>query len=89
MAAQSYHDINKRFPVGIRIPYAIEGNDPLTGGMGNPFGPNWAVFMLPHFEQDNLFQQARTLEYPNTTNVMDIPTRGALFDGEHEYFEWG
>ena len=29
------------------MPYAQAGNDPLTGGIGNPFGPNWAVFMLP------------------------------------------
>jgi hypothetical protein len=28
------------------MPYATPGNDPLTGGMGNPFGPNWAVFKL-------------------------------------------
>jgi prepilin-type N-terminal cleavage/methylation domain-containing protein/prepilin-type processing-associated H-X9-DG protein len=72
LAAQSYHDTNQRFPVGVRMPYATAGNDPLTGSMGNPFGPNWAVFMLPFFEQDNLFRQANVNAYPGTANVMNF-----------------
>src|SRR5215218_6648146 len=51
LAAQSYHGLHDRFPVGVWMPYATAGNDPLTGSMGNPFGPNWVVFLLPHFEQ--------------------------------------
>src|SRR5881227_566015 len=58
LAAHAYHDANARFPVGVRMPYAQANNDPLTGGMGNPFGPNWAVYLLPHVEQNALFQQA-------------------------------
>jgi prepilin-type N-terminal cleavage/methylation domain-containing protein/prepilin-type processing-associated H-X9-DG protein len=72
LAAQSYHDANQRFPVGVRMPYATAGNDPLTGSMGNPFGPNWAVFMLPHFEQDNLYRQANVNAYPGTTDVQNL-----------------
>src|SRR4051794_36912928 len=34
LAAQNYHDVNRKFPVGVRMPYATAGNDPLTGGMG-------------------------------------------------------
>src|SRR5437016_2225959 len=69
LAAQNYHDVNGKFPVAVRMPYATAGNDPLTGGMGNPFGPNWAVFLLPFFEQDNLFRQANTNAYPGVANV--------------------
>ena len=72
LAAQNYHDVEKRFPVGVRMPYAIAGNDPLTGSMGNPFGPNWAVFLLPYFEQDNLFRQANTTAYPGVANVTNL-----------------
>ncbi len=72
LAAQNYHDANQKFPVGVRMPYATAGNDPLTGSMGNPFGPNWAVFMLPFFEQDNLFRQANTTAYPGTANVANL-----------------
>ncbi len=72
LAALCYHDSNQRFPVGVRMPYATAGNDPLTGSMGNPFGPNWAVFMLPYFEQDILFRQANVIAYPGTTNVQNL-----------------
>src|SRR5205085_2807502 len=69
LAAQSYHDTNQRFPVAVRMPYATPGNDPLTGSMGNPFGPNWVIFMLPYFEQDNLFRQANVNAYPGVADV--------------------
>src|SRR5437667_4986149 len=60
LACHAYHDANGSFPAGVRMPYAQAGNDPLTGGMGNPFGPNWAIFLLPHIELNALFQQANT-----------------------------
>ena len=72
LAAQSYHDSNGRFPVGVRMPYALPNQDPLTGGMGNPFGPNWAVFLLPYFEQDNLYRQANVNAYPGVTDPMSL-----------------
>src|SRR5215212_8651686 len=38
LAGLNYHNSKNRFPVGVRMPYAIAGNDLLTGGMENPFG---------------------------------------------------
>jgi prepilin-type processing-associated H-X9-DG protein/prepilin-type N-terminal cleavage/methylation domain-containing protein len=72
LAAQAYHDANGQFPVGVRMPYAQAGNDPLTGGMGSPFGPNWAVYLLPYIEQDNLFRQANVETYPGTGNLANL-----------------
>ncbi|HKB02830.1 MAG TPA: DUF1559 domain-containing protein [Gemmataceae bacterium] len=72
LAAQAYHDANGQFPVGFSMPYAQSGNDPLTGGMGNPFGPNWAVYLLPYVEQDNLFRQANVGTYPGTVNLANL-----------------
>jgi prepilin-type N-terminal cleavage/methylation domain-containing protein/prepilin-type processing-associated H-X9-DG protein len=72
LAAQSYHDANGRFPVGVRMPYAQPNQDPLTGGMGNPFGPNWAVYLLPYIEQEPLFRQANVNAYPGTTNLANL-----------------
>jgi hypothetical protein len=72
LAGLNYHNSKNHFPIGVRMPYATPGNDPLTGGMENPFGPNWAVFMLPFFEQDNLFQQAKISDYPGVTDVTNL-----------------
>jgi prepilin-type N-terminal cleavage/methylation domain-containing protein len=72
LACHAYHDANGSFPVGVRMPYAQASNDPLTGGMGNPFGPNRAVFILPCIEQGPLFQQANVTGYPGTTNTANF-----------------
>jgi prepilin-type N-terminal cleavage/methylation domain-containing protein/prepilin-type processing-associated H-X9-DG protein len=72
LACHSYHDSNGRFPIGIGMPYAQANNDPLTGGMGNPFGPNWIIYLLPHIEQNALFQQANVNSYPGTVNTADL-----------------
>lgn len=79
LAVQSYHDVNGQFPVGVRMPYAQANNDPLTGGMGNPFGPNWAIYLLPFIEQDNLYRQANVASYPGTTNVANLAAYNTLW----------
>src|SRR3954454_18736566 len=63
IAAHAYHDANGRLPPAVMMPYAQAGNDPLTGGAANPFGPNWAVLMLPFVEQQPLFVQANPSSY--------------------------
>jgi prepilin-type processing-associated H-X9-DG protein len=72
LAGLAFHDAHKHFPVGVEMPYAIEGNDPLTGGMENPFGPNWAVYLLSYFEHQNLYQQARTSAYPGVNDAANL-----------------
>jgi prepilin-type processing-associated H-X9-DG protein/prepilin-type N-terminal cleavage/methylation domain-containing protein len=72
LAAHAYHDNHGRFPPAVLMPYAQEENDPLTGGAANPFGPNWAVFLLPYVEQDALYAQANPTGYPGTRNLQDF-----------------
>src|SRR5689334_11791668 len=69
LAAHAYHDANKKFPPAVLMPYANEESDPLCGGAAYPFGPNWAVFLLPCIEQQPLFQQANPASYPGTANL--------------------
>jgi prepilin-type processing-associated H-X9-DG protein/prepilin-type N-terminal cleavage/methylation domain-containing protein len=72
LALHNYHDAYNRLPVGFRMPYAQPSIDPLTGGMGNPFGPNWIVYLLPFLEQDALYRQANVTSYPGTANAADL-----------------
>jgi prepilin-type N-terminal cleavage/methylation domain-containing protein/prepilin-type processing-associated H-X9-DG protein len=72
LAAHAYHDASGSFPPGVRMPYAQANNDPLTGGIGNPFGPNWAIYLLPYIEQEPLFRQANVTSYPGTTNTANL-----------------
>src|SRR5215475_5138056 len=72
IAGLSYHDANQRLPPAVMMPYARAGNDPLTGGSGNPFGPNWAVLILPFVEQQALYVQANPASYPGTANTANL-----------------
>jgi prepilin-type N-terminal cleavage/methylation domain-containing protein/prepilin-type processing-associated H-X9-DG protein len=72
LAAHAYHDANGKLPPAVQMPYAQPNIDPLTGGARNPFGPNWAVFLLPYIEQSALFRQADVGSYPGTTNITNL-----------------
>src|SRR5437764_10373675 len=72
IAGHAYHDANGQLPPAVMMPYAQANNDPLTGGAANPFGPNWAVFLLPFVEQQALFNLANVASYPGTTNLSNL-----------------
>ena len=72
VALRNYHDTNNLLPPGVVMPYAQAGNDPLTGGSANPFGPNWAILILPYIEQQNLYAQSNPLSYPGTNTLSNL-----------------
>jgi prepilin-type N-terminal cleavage/methylation domain-containing protein/prepilin-type processing-associated H-X9-DG protein len=63
LASLNYHDSFKRFMVGCYIPYAADGFHP-TQDITFPFGPNWAVYLLPFIEQGNIYNSVNVLAYP-------------------------
>jgi prepilin-type N-terminal cleavage/methylation domain-containing protein/prepilin-type processing-associated H-X9-DG protein len=71
LAAHNYHDVNGKLPPAVVMTYAIH-DDPnsnpngqeITLDITQPFGPNWAVLILPFIEQDNLFKLANVQAYP-------------------------
>jgi prepilin-type N-terminal cleavage/methylation domain-containing protein/prepilin-type processing-associated H-X9-DG protein len=71
LANHNYHDSNERFPVGCYIPYAADGYHN-TQDITFPFGPNWAVYILPFMEQDNVFKSVNVYIYPGPiANIYD------------------
>jgi prepilin-type N-terminal cleavage/methylation domain-containing protein/prepilin-type processing-associated H-X9-DG protein len=74
LALHAYHDANGKFPAAVLIPYAVEDKDPLTNGAANPFGPNWAVYLLPFIEQQNLYNLADVNSYPGTQSLNSLPS---------------
>jgi prepilin-type N-terminal cleavage/methylation domain-containing protein/prepilin-type processing-associated H-X9-DG protein len=63
LAAHNYHDSFNRLPVGVSIPWVRVNDDANLQAFG-PFGPNWAVFLLPYIEHDNLYKQANPASFP-------------------------
>jgi len=59
LAAHNFADANGKFPVGVQIANeTTNGDQQMLSAYRTPgFGPNWAVLMLPYYEQGSLFDQ--------------------------------
>jgi prepilin-type N-terminal cleavage/methylation domain-containing protein/prepilin-type processing-associated H-X9-DG protein len=69
LAAHNYHNTNKRFPVGTNLAYANKINLDSILDFRLPFGPNWAVYLLPFIEQQPLYTQGNPNSYPGAAAV--------------------
>src|SRR5262249_38621097 len=78
LALMTYENTNGRLPPASKFPWQPVGNG--SGDFLNltkPFGPNWAVMILPFIEQDGLFRQSNASAYPGvpiTRNVTPTTT---------------
>jgi prepilin-type N-terminal cleavage/methylation domain-containing protein/prepilin-type processing-associated H-X9-DG protein len=71
LALHNYHDSFKKFPPASQVPYAQRNNDSNLD-MRLPFGPNWAVLILPFIEQDPLYKTANPKSYPGIFPVPHV-----------------
>jgi prepilin-type processing-associated H-X9-DG protein len=62
LAAINFADVQGKFPVALQVAgNPANGTSDLGSAYRTPgFGPNWAVLMLPYFEQAGLFEQNAT-----------------------------
>lgn len=72
LALHAYHDANGRFPAAVLMPYASTDDNGHTNSAKSPFGPNWAAFLLPWVEQEELYKLANPASYPGTKNLKDF-----------------
>jgi prepilin-type N-terminal cleavage/methylation domain-containing protein/prepilin-type processing-associated H-X9-DG protein len=76
LAAHNYIDSYHRLPVGCYVPYSQDGLHDCQD-ITNPFGPNWAVYLLPYMEYGNIYNQIDITKYPGTAlpqNLYNYPT---------------
>jgi prepilin-type N-terminal cleavage/methylation domain-containing protein/prepilin-type processing-associated H-X9-DG protein len=59
LAAHNFADVQGKFPVGVQIAQVPrQGDQNMVSAYRTPgFGPNWAILMLPYFEQSALYEQ--------------------------------
>src|SRR5204862_4251407 len=70
-AAHNYENVYGRLPPAVSIPWATSDSTNTASDLANlqmsgAFGPNWAVYLLPYVEQENLYKQANVASYPGT-----------------------
>jgi len=58
LGAHNYNDVFGKFPDGVQIANPpTNGSQNIVSAYRTPgFGPNWAIFLLPYIEQNNLYQ---------------------------------
>jgi len=66
------------FPKGVNEPYlngltAYTGSDALGSDQTEPFGPNWAIMILPYIDQSALYNSSNVLGYPGWPGPYNNP----------------
>jgi prepilin-type N-terminal cleavage/methylation domain-containing protein len=78
MALHNFESANATLPKGINLPYANgltyqQASDSLVADMTEPFGPNWAVMILPYLEQSTLYNASNVVGYPGWAGPYNNP----------------
>jgi prepilin-type N-terminal cleavage/methylation domain-containing protein/prepilin-type processing-associated H-X9-DG protein len=73
LAATNYENTFQRLPVACYIPYAQDGFHD-TQDITKPFGPNWAIYLLPYIEEEALYKTIDITSYPG----LDLTVPGNL-----------
>jgi len=75
LAAHNFISANNSLPLGVNEPWALgltyqQAGDYTVSDFSNPFGPNWAVMLLPYLEQQTLYNASNVTGYPGFSATM-------------------
>ncbi len=78
LGLHNFESTNGTFPKGSNEPYlngldGTTGSDALGSDQTEPFGPNWAVMILPYIEQQALYNTANVGSYPGWAGPYAVP----------------
>jgi prepilin-type N-terminal cleavage/methylation domain-containing protein/prepilin-type processing-associated H-X9-DG protein len=78
LGLHNFETANGTFPKGVNEPYlngltAYTGSDALGSDQTEPFGPNWAIMILPYIEQQQLYNSSNVLGYPGWPGPYNNP----------------
>src|SRR5580704_16033883 len=74
LALMNYESTYSKLPPASQMPYCYNAANGIslklfTKSGQNPFGPNWAILLLPYIEQNNLYAQSGASLYPGFSPV--------------------
>jgi len=78
LGLHNFESANSTFPKGVTESYLNglddrTGSDSLGSDQTEPFGPNWAIMILPYIEQQNLYNASNVLGYPGWNGPYAVP----------------
>jgi prepilin-type N-terminal cleavage/methylation domain-containing protein/prepilin-type processing-associated H-X9-DG protein len=74
LALMNYESAIQKFPLASQIPWFPTGtdHDDFLDFANSPFGPNWAVMLLPYIEQNALYNQGSPDSYPGVAITVGV-----------------
>jgi prepilin-type N-terminal cleavage/methylation domain-containing protein len=78
LALHNYEGTNRKLPPASQIPWwpTQKDKDDFLD-FTQPFGPNWAILLLPYIEQDTLFKAANPMSYPGVPITVGVAPKNA------------
>jgi prepilin-type N-terminal cleavage/methylation domain-containing protein/prepilin-type processing-associated H-X9-DG protein len=93
LGMHNFESSNGAFPKGSNEPYLNglddqTGSDALGSDQTEPFGPNWAVNILPFIEQQGLYNSSNVLGYPGWPGPYAVPNVNTAPNPQMYNMDW-
>jgi prepilin-type N-terminal cleavage/methylation domain-containing protein/prepilin-type processing-associated H-X9-DG protein len=94
LGLHNFESTNGSFPKGSNIPYLnglvpdAQTSDALVSDQTEPFGPNWAVMILPYLEQSALYNAANIPSYPGWAGPYSVPSANTAPNATNYNMSW-
>lgn len=93
LALHNFESANNTFPKGVNEPFAdgltqTTASDTLISDVQEPFGPNWAVMILPYMEQQNLYNVSNVTGYPGFAGPFSSPNLDKAINATSYNLDW-
>jgi prepilin-type N-terminal cleavage/methylation domain-containing protein/prepilin-type processing-associated H-X9-DG protein len=93
LGLHNFESANGTFPMGVNEPYLNglnykTGSDSLGSDMTEPFGPNWAIMILPYIEQQSIYNSSNVLGYPGWAGPYSVPNASTAPNANMYNMDW-
>ncbi len=93
LGLHNFESANGAFPKGVNQPFLngldqITGSDSLGSDQTEPFGPNWAIMILPFIEQQALYNASNVLGYPGWAGPYSVPGASSAPNASMYNMDW-
>ncbi len=93
LGLHNFETANGTFPKGVNMPYLNgldwnSGSDALGSDFSEPFGPNWAIMILPYIDQAAVYNASNVIGYPGWAGPYAVPFASTAPNQANYNMDW-